>query len=502
MRKIGLVCLTPNNAIGFRNKLIYNIPSELNHFKKTTTAVKYKKIPNLLVMGRKTFDSINCKPLPNRVNCVISSNYKQFQNQYTYNNLKFFPSIDTFLDYTNKFHHSYNNLYVCGGKSIYEYFINKNLFDSLIVTQITDSNNSIGDTFFPPFDDKYSCVKTETFNDKPATLVSTNKKQFIDYSINTYIPTYKNVNRNTTSVNRNTTSVIDTSLQEYNYLDALKDVLNTGTMRKSRNSNTISKFGINMSFDISKNIPLLTTKNVYWKGVIHELLWFINANTNAKDLSKNKVKIWDGNSTREFLDKRGLNHYEEGDCGPIYGFQWRHFNAEYSSYDNNYSGKGVDQLQQIIDLINNDPSSRRMIMSAWNPCQLDEMCLPPCHVLYQFYVDIDSDGKKYLSCSMYQRSGDMFLGIPFNIASTSALTYLIAHHTGCIPKNINITVGDAHIYEEHIQAVNTQLERSPTTPPNLRITCKPKVNINDYTINDFELENYNPASPIKAPMIA
>jgi len=143
-----------------------------------------------------------------------------------------------------------------------------------------------------------------------------------------------------------------------------------------------------------------------------------------------------------------------------------------------------------------------MIMSAWNPCQLDEMCLPPCHVLYQFYVEIDSDGKKYLSCSMYQRSGDMFLGIPFNIASTSALTYLIAHHTGCIPKNISIKVGDAHIYEEHIKAVNTQLERLPTTLPNLKITCKPKFNINDYTINDFKLENYNAAPAIKAPMIA
>ncbi len=499
MRKIGIACITSNNAIGFKNKLIYNIPSELQHFKKTTSITKYKNIPNILVMGKNTFNSINCKPLPNRMNCVISSNYKTLQNQYKLNNLKFFPSITNFLEYSEKFHNSYNNMYICGGKSIYNYFINNNLLDSIIVSKINSSSDFEADTFFPIIDNKYSCIKTDSYYNQPATLINTNTIKLLDYSISTYIPDYKIKNiKNNDSDN----VVIDTSHNEFVYLNSLKDILESGSIRKSRNSNTISKFGIDMSFDISKNIPLLTTKRVYWKGVIHELLWFINANTNALDLSKNKVKIWDGNSSREFLDSIGLNHYKDGDCGPIYGFQWRHFNANYNSYNQDYTNKGVDQLQQIIDLINNDPTSRRMIMSAWNPCQLDEMCLPPCHVLYQFYVEICNNGDKYLSCSMYQRSGDMFLGIPFNIASTTALTYLIAHHTGCKPKKITIKIGDAHIYENHIEAVKTQLNRTPVDFPTLKLNCNKKKNINDYNVDDFILEDYNPAPTIKAPMIA
>ena len=251
-----------------------------------------------------------------------------------------------------------------------------------------------------------------------------------------------------------------------------------------------------MSFDVSKSIPLLTTKKVYYKGVIHELLWFLNGNTNSKDLSKVGVNIWNKNSSRAFLDSRRLYHYEEGECGPIYGFQWRYFNSDF----NNKERKGIDQLQQIIDLINTDPFSRRMIMTAWNPCQLDEMCLPPCHVLYQFYIHISNDGKKHLSCSMYQRSGDMFLGIPFNIASTSILTYIIATHTDCIPDKITIKIGDAHIYENHINAVKTQLERTPVDFPTLSI--QKKKNINEYTIDDFTIHNYNPSSTIKAEMVA
>ena len=283
---------------------------------------------------------------------------------------------------------------------------------------------------------------------------------------------------------------------EKSYLDALKNVLENGELRETRNSETLSLFGLKMDFDISESFPLLTTKKMYWKGIVEELLWFIKGNTNSKDLESKGINIWKDNSSREFLDKNKLFNYKEGDCGPIYGFQWRHFGASYKGYDSNYSGLGIDQLENCINLIKNDPMSRRIFMSAWNPTQLEDMCLPPCHVSYQFYV---SNNK--LSCILYQRSGDMFLGIPFNIASVSLLVYLIAHITELKPGKVSLVVGDAHIYKEHIEQVRIQLERDIRLPPKLEIKIKYD-NINDYKIDNLELIGYNSHPLIKANMVA
>ena len=289
-----------------------------------------------------------------------------------------------------------------------------------------------------------------------------------------------------------------TSLSNENvYLNALKDILENGTYRKTRNASTISKFSIKLDFDIRESFPLLTTKKVYWKGVLHELLWFIKADTNSKNLENNDVNIWKPNSSREFLDELKLFNYEEGDCGPIYGFQWRHFGTPYKGCDANYSYKGIDQLNNCIHLIKNDPTSRRIFMSAWNPIQLNDMCLPPCHVSYQFYVSKSSE----LSCIMYQRSGDMFLGIPFNIASASLLVYIIATITDTKPGFVSIVIGDAHIYEDHIDAVKTQLDRTPYDPPTL-IIKKKFSNIDDYKFDNFEIKDYVCHPTIKAKMIA
>jgi thymidylate synthase len=284
---------------------------------------------------------------------------------------------------------------------------------------------------------------------------------------------------------------------EKNYLNALKDILENGEKRITRNSTTLSKFSIKLDFDIRYSFPLLTTKKVYWKGVVYELLWFIKGDTNSKNLENNNVNIWKANSSRNFLDKNNLDDYEEGDCGPIYGFQWRYFGTEYKHFYDNYCGKGVDQLQNCINLIKNDPYSRRIFMSAWNPTQLNDMCLPPCHVSYQFYVS----EKNELSCTLYQRSGDMFLGIPFNIASVSLLTYIIANITDKKPGFISIIIGDAHIYENHIEQVKIQLKREPYELPTLKINKKYS-NINDYKFENFELENYKYHNIIKAEMVA
>lgn len=198
-------------------------------------------------------------------------------------------------------------------------------------------------------------------------------------------------------------------------------------------------------------LPLLTTKRVFWRAVAEELLWFITGSTNVKDLQEKNVHIWDGNSTREFLDKNGLVDREEGDLGPIYGFQWRHFGADYKTCHDDYTGQGVDQLNEVIERIRNNPTDRRIIMSAWNVVDLPKMALPPCHCFVQFYV---ADGE--LSCQLYQRSADMGLGVPFNIASYSLLTYMIAQVTGLKPGDFIHTIGDAHVYLNHIEPLQEQ----------------------------------------------
>ncbi|XP_008468587.2 thymidylate synthase [Diaphorina citri] len=220
-----------------------------------------------------------------------------------------------------------------------------------------------------------------------------------------------------------------TSVQtdEQQYLHLLDKIIKTGHKKSDRTGvGTLSLFGAQMRFDLTNGtFPLLTTKRVFWKGVVEELLWFIKGSTNAKELSDKGVKIWDPNSTREYLDSIGLVDRKEGDLGPVYGFQWRHYGAEYKDMFTDYTDQGIDQLQNIINTIKTNPNDRRIIMCAWNPIDMPKMALPPCHCLAQFYV---ADGK--LSCQLYQRSADMGLGVPFNIASYSLLTYMIAHVTG------------------------------------------------------------------------
>jgi len=253
-----------------------------------------------------------------------------------------------------------------------------------------------------------------------------------------------------------------------------------------------------MHFDLSDNkLPLLTTKKVAFKTCLKELLWFINGNTDNKILKDQKVRIWNANGSRDFLDSRGLVNNEVDDLGPVYGHQWRYFNAKYDNCNTDYTGKGVDQLQNIIDQLKNPDTrnSRRLVMSAWNPEQLDEMALPPCHILCQFCV---TENNK-LSCSLYQRSGDVGLGVPFNIASYSILTHLIAKHCGLEPKEFVYFLGNAHIYDDHIEVLKEQVTRKPYVFPKLNISCV-KENISDYVVNDFNLIDYKYHEKIKMEM--
>jgi thymidylate synthase len=293
--------------------------------------------------------------------------------------------------------------------------------------------------------------------------------------------------------------------EEYQYLNLIHDILENGEMEKGRNGVTKSVFGASMVFSLRDGkIPILTTKRTAWKTCFKELLWFIRGDTSNEKLQEQRVHIWDGNASREFLDSRGLYHNKEGDLGPVYGHQWRHFNAPYMGCDADYSGQGVDQLRQIIDVLKNpDPvarASRRLVLSAWNPCQLDEMALPPCHVLMQFNV---SSGNK-LSCALYQRSGDVGLGVPFNIASYSALTHIIAKHTGLEADEFVYHLGNAHIYEEHIEALRGQLSRKPYEFARIEIveTKENREKIENYRIEDINLVEYKSHEMIAMKMIA
>ncbi len=285
---------------------------------------------------------------------------------------------------------------------------------------------------------------------------------------------------------------------EQQYLNLIDDILNYGSFEDGRNGRTKMIFGAAMHFNLNNNvIPLLTTKKLAWKTCLKELLWFISGNTDNNILQEQNVHIWDGNGSRDFLDSRGLVNNKEGDLGPVYGHQWRHFNAKYTSCDNSYEGKGIDQLKYIIDNLKNpeNRTSRRLVMSSWNPCQLDDMALPPCHVMCQFNV---KNGNR-LSCSLYQRSGDVGLGVPFNIASYCFLTHIIAKHCDLIADEFIYFLGNAHIYDDHIKHLEEQKVRSPFEFPKIEINNKYE-KIEDYKIDNFIIKDYNYHNNIKMEM--
>lgn len=264
-------------------------------------------------------------------------------------------------------------------------------------------------------------------------------------------------------------------MKEYQRL--LKLVLDTGKTRSDRTgTGTISVFGAQARFNLRNSFPCLTTKKLHLRSIIHELLWFIKGDTNIKYLKDNKVTIWD-----EWAD-------ENGNLGPVYGEQWRKWKTA--------DGLNIDQIKELIKNIKENPNSRRHIVSAWNPGELNKMALPPCHAFFQLYVDTES---KELSCQLYQRSADLFLGVPFNIASYSLLTMMIAQVCSLKPGEFIHTFGDLHIYSNHIEQVNTQLQREPRELPKMKINPNIK-SIDEFTYEDFELEGYDPHPSIAAPI--
>ncbi|KAL8732048.1 MAG: hypothetical protein Q9166_003000 [cf. Caloplaca sp. 2 TL-2023] len=331
------------------------------------------------------------------------------------------------------------------------------------------------------------------------------------------------------------------SHEEHQYLNLIRGILAHGEHRPDRTGTgalslfapTPLRFSLSRLSDPSNPsspptpiLPLLTTKRVFLRAVIAELLWFIAGSTSSLPLSAAGIKIWDGNGSRAYLDSIGLSHREVGDLGPVYGFQWRHSGAEYVDAKTDYSGKGVDQLAEVIEKLKSRPYDRRIVLSAWNPGDLGKMALPPCHMFAQFYVSFPRGGgasstqttsdettngndaapaskmkpRGMLSCQLYQRSCDMGLGVPFNIASYALLTHMLAHVCDLTPGTFIHTMGDSHVYLDHIDALKVQLEREPREFPELIIHKKPGGSIDGWKAEEFEVKGYKPHPSIGMKM--
>lgn len=475
---------------------IGNLKETLNSFTNPSDNLITKK--NIVVMGRQTWESIPQKfrPLPERINIVLSRNTNFIENNPTKENLFYTKtSIEDFFDLAEKLieNKTADKIFVIGGAQIYKEFLEKFPENLNLIFQTLIQKEFESDKFFDMPTDLVPLFVSKTF------IEDSEPDANFDFRI--YLNPKQSQLKNS-KLNLNLSNLIDPYYlnihpqhEEMQYLNAIRDILRTGTHKSDRTgTGTISKFGLTMKFDCSKSFPLLTTKDTFWRGIVEELIWFINGDTNAKHLQEKKVRIWDGNCSREFLDKLGLTEREEGDLGPVYGFQWRHAGAEYKTMHDNYENQGVDQLINCINDIKNNPDSRRIIMSAWNPKDLNLMALPPCHVLSQFYVE---NGK--LSLQMYQRSADMGLGVPFNIASYACLLNMVAQVTDLKVGNFIHIIGDAHVYKNHVEALEKQLQRVPRAFPILRINKDVK-KIDGFKFSDFTLVNYQPYPKIQMTM--
>ena len=458
--------------IGVNNDLLFNIPDDLKWFKRHTK-------DNIVIMGYNTWCSLPVKPLPDRLNIVLTENNFSEFNELSNENIKPFKSFEESRKFIEE-NHPDKKLFVIGGEKLYDYIYLKYSFliESYYITEVDKVFNNIDDLNVSRCNIKPNLNYLKVFEKDCSTMgnIHSSEKQMINYSFNIYLRKDK--------MNEN----------EYQYLNLLKKIYNEKNMKSTRNAEVFSSFGEKMVFDLREGFPLLTTKRMGYKTILRELLWFLSGSTDNKVLQSKNVHIWDQNGSKEFLETRGLD-YEEGDLGPVYGFQWRHFGAEYKGTDGNYQGKGIDQIKYIVETIKKDPSSRRLIFSAWNPCDIDKMALPPCHVMVQFSVS-----GEFLDAQLYQRSGDMFLGVPFNIASYSFLLHIIAKLTNYKARYLHHVLGDAHIYSNHLDVVEQQLERVPYGFPELRIGYFS--DIDNIKEDDFTIHNYKSHSPLKTQMIA
>jgi dihydrofolate reductase/thymidylate synthase len=396
----------------------WNLPGDMKHFKTVTCKPPSPGLINAVVMGRKTWESIPSKfrPLPDRINVVLSRGGRAAIEGLPIamnNDVLVATSLDDALEKI-KSRPDHGFTYIIGGGEIYNSAMKSGLIDRVVYTKVEGlPEDTMYDAFFPEMkDEEWECVPYENGYNADASSAHTSKKAKIAAKVHVdeksgltyeFLEYIKRRNISPTTVSDVTVATAATNEsedemaipegpeinpEEMQYLELCRDIIENGVKRGDRTgTGTLSKFGVQMRYSLRDNtLPLLTTKRTFWRGVAEELLWFVKGSTNANELAEKDIHIWDGNGSREFLDSLGLEHREQGDLGPVYGFQWRHFGAEYKDMHADYSGQGVDQLADCIDKIMNNPEDRRIIMSAWNPKDLKLMALPPCHMFCQFYV--------------------------------------------------------------------------------------------------------------------
>ena len=487
-----IACVNKKGIVGQENDLYASSSKDLHYFSEVTKGCSAKTKgystatakQNVVVMGHNTWLSLPKKPLPERINIVLTRKHPDLEGAICLH------SFDQVFKYLEVHKDEVGETFVIGGASIYEQCITNypDKLNKMYITEVDDGWQD-GDGWQGNADSKYFTYDSILQNmDIITHATKLCETRIYDPSTKSYVIKQCDV---TFTVYQKYNLV---NIEELSYLQLMNNIMEHGSPVEGRNGKVMSSFGQKMTFDLS-SFPLLTTKKVGHKTILRELLWFIKGSTDNQELLDKNVHIWSGNASKEFLESRGLD-YEEGDLGPIYGYQWRHFGHPYKDRYTDYTGAGYDQLTWLIQEIKDNPSSRRLILSAWNPAALDEMALPPCHILSQFYVNV-TEGT--LSCQLYQRSGDMFLGVPFNIASYAFLTYILGKLTGYKPGILHHVIGDAHVYEEHFIAVVQQYKRIPKKFPTLTISDD-LTDIDTLDEKMFTLEGYDPYAPIKAPM--
>nr|QBK85603.1 MAG: bifunctional dihydrofolate reductase-thymidylate synthase [Marseillevirus LCMAC101] len=454
-----IVAIDSGNGMAKNGGIPWGSKSDQRYFRETT----HGRGKNAVIMGRITYESIptQFRPLQGRHCVVVSRSWRQEEHP----DIIVCPSLLDALSILGGSVKAYEEVFVAGGEHIY----NEAVRDYLYLCDRIHVNK---------FKTDYDCDQHFPWDEIKDFPILKDVQRTRDFQRYVFLSKIEH--------------------PEYQYLKLIQDIAENGDPKPDRTGiGTRSKFGVKMEFDISERIPILTTKKVNYEAIVKELLFFISGNTNTNILKEQGVKIWTANTSKDFLLNVGLD-YDEGDMGPLYGFQWRHWGAEYEGMDKDYTGKGIDQLSNLINNIRKDPHSRRHLLSCWNVSQLKEMCLNPCHFTCQFNVSGD---RRHLDCQLYQRSGDMFLGVPYNIACYSMLTCMIAQITGLRPRKFTHIIGDAHVYNSHQDQVKKQLNRTPRPFPRLSFRGATRIHeIDDFDFKSFIIEGYTSWPHITAPM--
>lgn len=444
-----ILAVDQNYGIGYENKLPWFCKEELEIFKNKT-------VNNAIIVGSNTFNYLPF--LEDREIFVLARRiyYPNTKNKYT-----IIHDISSAKEFTDK------KIIIAGGSQVYNYALSFPNYVDTIHMSVMKKQYTCDTWFDKKLLDDFVIVEQQDY------------EEFTHYVLSR------------------------SNGGERQYLNLLNNIMENGIKRDGRNGKTLSLFTEHFKFDLRKGFPLLTTKKMFIRGIIEEFLFFLRGETDSNILSEKKVRIWEGNTTKEFIENRGLN-YAKGIMGPMYGYQWRKFGKSYVTNEDGYpidsdTDKGVDQLSNVIDLIKNDPHSRRILMTSYNPLQSEEGVLYPCHsITIQFYVE-----EEYLDMFCFNRSQDTFLGVPYNIASSSLLLILVAQLTNKTPRFFNMSMGDTHLYEDHINCAQEQIERIPYKFPNIKIKNINNISDIDSLIeSDFILENYLSYPTIKATMIA